>query len=86
MVRVNWSVRSKRSIGVSLNTAEDCRHRIEFAAGFRKRLIRTAPVDSNAVLKDRRLGQCKMWIRQVLISRTLSACGEVAERLKAAVC
>jgi hypothetical protein len=37
-------------------------------------------------LKNRRLGQCKMWIRQVLISRTLSGCGEVAERLKAAVC
>jgi hypothetical protein len=28
----------------------------------------------------------KSWIRQVLISRTLSVCGEVAERLKAAVC
>ena len=37
-------------------------------------------------LKNRRLGQCKMWIRQVLISRTLTDCGEVAERLKAAVC
>jgi hypothetical protein len=37
-------------------------------------------------LKNRRLGVCKMWICQVLISRTLSACGEVAERLKAAVC
>ena len=28
----------------------------------------------------------KSWIGQVLISRTLSVCGEVAERLKAAVC
>jgi hypothetical protein len=28
----------------------------------------------------------KSSIRQVLISRTLSVCGEVAERLKAAVC
>jgi hypothetical protein len=28
----------------------------------------------------------KSWIPQVLISRTLSVCGEVAERLKAAVC
>jgi len=28
----------------------------------------------------------KSWIRQVVISRTLSVCGEVAERLKAAVC
>jgi hypothetical protein len=37
-------------------------------------------------LKGRRRPQCKMWIRQVLISRTLSVCGEVAERLKAAVC
>ena len=30
--------------------------------------------------------QRKSWIRQVLISRTLTVCGEVAERLKAAVC
>ena len=37
-------------------------------------------------LKNRRLAVCKMWICQVLISRTLSVCGEVAERLKAAVC
>ena len=37
-------------------------------------------------LKNRRLGQCKIWIRQVLISRTLTDCGEVAERPKAAVC
>jgi hypothetical protein len=37
-------------------------------------------------LKTRRLGQCKMWIRQVLISRTLTDRGEVAERPKAAVC
>jgi len=36
-------------------------------------------------LKNRRLGQCKMWIRQVLISRTLTGCGEVAEWPKAAV-
>ena len=36
--------------------------------------------------KNRRLGQCKTWIRQVLISRTLTDCGEVAERPKAAVC
>jgi hypothetical protein len=36
--------------------------------------------------KNRRLAQCKITIREVLISRTLSACGEVAERLKAAVC
>jgi hypothetical protein len=36
--------------------------------------------------KSRRLGQCKMWIRQVLTSRTLTDCGEVAEWPKAAVC
>jgi hypothetical protein len=36
--------------------------------------------------KNRRLAPCKMLIGQVLISRTLSVCGEVAERLKAAVC
>jgi hypothetical protein len=37
-------------------------------------------------LKNRRRFDGKSWIRQVLISRTLSVCGEVAERLKAAVC
>jgi hypothetical protein len=37
-------------------------------------------------LKNRRLRQCKMSISEVLISATLSVCGEVAERLKAAVC
>jgi hypothetical protein len=37
-------------------------------------------------LKNRRLAECKMLIGQVLISRTLTDCGEVAERLKAAVC
>ena len=37
-------------------------------------------------VKNRRLAECKMWIGQVLISRTLSVYGEVAERLKAAVC
>ena len=36
--------------------------------------------------KNRRLAAWKMLIGQVLISRTLSVCGEVAERLKAAVC
>jgi len=29
---------------------------------------------------------CKMWIAEVVPERTLSICGEVAERLKAAVC
>ena len=37
-------------------------------------------------LKNRRLAARKRSIGQVLISRTLSVCGEVAERLKAAVC
>ena len=36
--------------------------------------------------KNRRLRQCKISIREVLISVTLSVRGEVAERLKAAVC
>ena len=37
-------------------------------------------------LKNRRLAACKMSIAEVLISRTLTVYGEVAERLKAAVC
>jgi hypothetical protein len=37
-------------------------------------------------LKNRRLRRCKISIREVLISVTLSIRGEVAERLKAAVC
>ena len=37
-------------------------------------------------LKNRRLRARKSSIRQVLTSRTLRSCGEVAERLKAAVC
>jgi hypothetical protein len=36
--------------------------------------------------KNRRLDECKISIDEVLISVTLSVCGEVAERLKAAVC
>jgi hypothetical protein len=36
--------------------------------------------------KNRRLAQCKISIREVLISVRLSIRGEVAERLKAAVC
>jgi len=42
--------------------------------------------DEGDGLKNRRLDKCKMLIGQVLISRTLTDCGEVAERLKAAVC
>ena len=37
-------------------------------------------------LENRRLRQCKISIAEVLISRTLSVRGEMAERLKAAVC
>jgi hypothetical protein len=46
------------------------------------------PVESDEGdgLKNRYRLQRKSWIRQVLISRTLTVCGEVAERLKAAVC
>src|SRR5260221_6291856 len=36
--------------------------------------------------ENRRLRQCNISICEVLISVTLSGCGEVAERLKAAVC
>jgi hypothetical protein len=36
-------------------------------------------------LRNRRLAECKMLIGQVLISRTLTDYGEVAERLKAVV-
>jgi hypothetical protein len=43
-------------------------------------------LDEGAGLKNRYRSDGKSWIRQVLISRTLSVCGEVAERLKAAVC
>jgi hypothetical protein len=42
--------------------------------------------DEGDGLKNRCRFERKSWISQVLISRTLSVCGEVAERLKAAVC
>ena len=46
-----------------------------------------AEFDEGDGLKNRCLGsERKSWIRQVLISRTLSVCGEVAEWPKAAVC
>ena len=50
--------------------------------------MRGFPQRSNGCggFKNRRLAECKISIAQVLISRTLSVCGEVAERLKAAVC
>ncbi len=42
--------------------------------------------DEGGGLKNRCRFERKSWIPQVLTSRTLSVCGEVAERLKAAVC
>jgi hypothetical protein len=45
-----------------------------------------AEFDEGDGLKNRRLRQCKISICEVLISATLSVRGEVAERLKAAVC
>jgi hypothetical protein len=45
-----------------------------------------AEFDEGGGLKNRHMHERKSWIGQVLISRTLSVCGEVAERLKAAVC
>jgi hypothetical protein len=47
---------------------------------------RTVEFDDGGGLKNRRLGAGKMSISQILISRALNGCGEVAERLKAAVC
>ena len=43
-------------------------------------------LDEGDGLKRRCRFRRKSWIRQVLISRTLSVCGEVAEWPKAAVC
>jgi hypothetical protein len=43
-------------------------------------------IDEGGGLKNRWGIARKSWIPQVLISRTLSVYGEVAERLKAAVC
>jgi len=42
--------------------------------------------DEGGGLKNRHMRERKSWISQVLISRTLSVCGEVAEWPKAAVC
>jgi hypothetical protein len=42
--------------------------------------------DEGGGLKNRRLAARKSAITQVPLSRILSVCGEVAERLKAAVC
>jgi hypothetical protein len=53
---------------------------IEESDGFLGELVK------GGGLKNRRPAECKMSIGQVLISRTLNVRGEVAERLKAAVC
>jgi hypothetical protein len=45
-----------------------------------------AKFDEGGGLKNRRFAECKMSIGQVLILRILGVYGEVAERLKAAVC
>ena len=45
-----------------------------------------AEFDEGGGLKNRCRFERKSWILQVLVSRTLTVCGEVAERLKAAVC
>jgi hypothetical protein len=47
--------------------------------------LKQLPQEPNG-LKSRCRFEGKSWIPQVLISRTLSVYGEVAERLKAAVC
>jgi len=49
-------------------------------------IVISAEFDDSNGLKNRCRFERKSWILQVLISRTLSVCGEVAERLKAAVC
>jgi hypothetical protein len=75
-----WTNEGRPVFGESLQCAQSPRVLIVKSGDF--------PVEFHEGdgLKNRRLGQCKMWIRQVLISRTLTDCGEVAERLKAAVC
>jgi hypothetical protein len=45
-----------------------------------------AVILKHAAVQNRRLRQCKISISEMLISVTLSERGEVAERLKAAVC
>jgi hypothetical protein len=46
----------------------------------------SAEFDEGGGVKNRCGSARKSQIRHVLISRTLNVCGEVAERLKAAVC
>ena len=52
----------------------------------RRRLVFSAESFEGDGLNKRRLALGKISIGEVLISRTLSVYGEVAERLKAAVC
>ena len=53
---------------------------------LRNQTIFRSKIDEGGGLENRRLGNGKMPIRQVPIPRILSVYGEVAERLKAAVC
>jgi hypothetical protein len=55
-------------------------------SGIVKSCAFPAEFDGGDGLKNRRLAECKILIGQVLISRTLTGCGEVAEWPKAAVC
>jgi hypothetical protein len=55
-------------------------------SSLRDRAIFSGEFDTSDDLKNRCGFRRNHWIRQVPISRTLSVCGEVAERLKAAVC
>jgi hypothetical protein len=49
-------------------------------------VLRVRPeYDEGDGLKNRHMREGRSWNRQVLISRTPDVCGEVAERLKAAV-
>jgi hypothetical protein len=57
-----------------------------FSAAGAKSAMFSGDFETCGGLKNRRLARRKSAIRQVLISRTLRTRGEVAERLKAAVC
>ena len=57
-----------------------------FLAARAKSAMFSGDFDTCDGSKNRRLAECKISIREVLISVRLSIRGEVAERLKAAVC
>ena len=71
--------------------AQDCQCLFESVPKLRGSLtvksdVFRAEFDEGGGLKNRRLAPCKISIREVLISVRLNLHGEVAERLKAAVC